>query len=118
MYFGRTTNYASTLALLVDLTAAPGQQVTTRVREHYLFIYTTKSIVIFQQFSCTTNLLSYFIPTMEPSKEKNPELLVTAKSLANIPWCEQYERMISGMLLVLGNHSYRDGVPGLPIDIF
>ncbi|GKZ90897.1 hypothetical protein CBS115989_3627 [Aspergillus niger] len=35
---------------------------------------------------------------MEPSKEKNLELIATAKSLANTPWCEQYELMISGML--------------------
>ncbi|GFN20914.1 hypothetical protein AtubIFM55763_002562 [Aspergillus tubingensis] len=35
---------------------------------------------------------------MEPSTEKNLALIETAKSLANTPWCEQYERMISGML--------------------
>jgi hypothetical protein len=30
--------------------------------------------------------------------EKNPEMLALAKTMRNIPWCEQYERMISGML--------------------
>jgi len=30
--------------------------------------------------------------------EKNAEIIAQAKKLANVPWCEQYERMISGML--------------------
>ena len=30
--------------------------------------------------------------------QKDPTIIATAKSLQNIPWCEQYERMISGML--------------------
>ncbi|OJJ70317.1 hypothetical protein ASPBRDRAFT_81568, partial [Aspergillus brasiliensis CBS 101740] len=37
---------------------------------------------------------------MEPSTEKKYGLITIAKSLANTPWCEQYERMISGMLYV------------------
>jgi hypothetical protein len=30
--------------------------------------------------------------------QKNTEIIAQAKNLANVPWCEQYERMISGML--------------------
>ncbi|KAI9734857.1 MAG: hypothetical protein M1834_001937 [Cirrosporium novae-zelandiae] len=32
------------------------------------------------------------------STEKNQDLIQTAKAFENVPWCEQYERMISGML--------------------
>ncbi|KAG5983462.1 hypothetical protein E4U43_006270, partial [Claviceps pusilla] len=32
------------------------------------------------------------------SQEKNPDVIAYAKTLANVPWCEQYERMISGQL--------------------
>ncbi|KAL2003657.1 hypothetical protein VTN02DRAFT_2920 [Thermoascus thermophilus] len=32
------------------------------------------------------------------SKEKNPAMIEAAKSFANVPWCEDYEKMISGML--------------------
>ncbi|KAJ9648179.1 hypothetical protein H2199_001957 [Coniosporium tulheliwenetii] len=32
------------------------------------------------------------------ASEKNEEQLTVAKTLNNVPWCEQYERMISGML--------------------
>lgn len=38
------------------------------------------------------------VSAMEPSKEKNQELIAIAKTYKNTPWCEQYERMISGML--------------------
>jgi hypothetical protein len=34
------------------------------------------------------------------SKEKNPELIVLAHDLAGVPMCEDYEKMISGMLYV------------------
>jgi len=34
------------------------------------------------------------------AQEKNPVELEKASKLANVPRCEQYERMISGMLLV------------------
>lgn len=34
------------------------------------------------------------------AQEKNPVELEKASKLANIPHCEQYERMVSGMLLV------------------
>ncbi|GAB0138299.1 hypothetical protein EsDP_00006536 [Epichloe bromicola] len=32
------------------------------------------------------------------STDKDPETIAFAKTLSNIPWCEQYERMISGQL--------------------
>ncbi|KAJ5624423.1 hypothetical protein N7510_000732 [Penicillium lagena] len=32
------------------------------------------------------------------SKEKNPELIALARDLAEVPMCEDYEKMISGML--------------------
>ncbi|KAG5928314.1 hypothetical protein E4U42_000857 [Claviceps africana] len=32
------------------------------------------------------------------SQEKKPEIIAFAKTLSNVPWCEQYERMISGQL--------------------
>ncbi|OJJ94931.1 hypothetical protein ASPACDRAFT_1883820 [Aspergillus aculeatus ATCC 16872] len=35
---------------------------------------------------------------MPASCEKNPTAIATARSLAHVPWCEQYERMVSGML--------------------
>jgi hypothetical protein len=33
-----------------------------------------------------------------PREEKDQKQIDEAKKLHNIPWCEQYERMISGML--------------------
>ncbi|TVY38040.1 putative acetyltransferase, partial [Lachnellula subtilissima] len=35
---------------------------------------------------------------LQPTIEKNPELVALAKTYENTPWCEDYERMISGML--------------------
>lgn len=35
---------------------------------------------------------------MEPAKEKNPDIIARAKALSNVPWCDDYEKMISGML--------------------
>jgi len=35
---------------------------------------------------------------MAPAKEKDGPLLDIAKSLNNVPWCEEYEKMVSGML--------------------
>ncbi|KAG9232016.1 maltose O-acetyltransferase [Amylocarpus encephaloides] len=35
---------------------------------------------------------------LTPKTEKNEDLIARAKKYKNIPWCEQYERMISGML--------------------
>ncbi|KAK2616222.1 hypothetical protein QQS21_000854 [Conoideocrella luteorostrata] len=32
------------------------------------------------------------------SSEKNPEVIAFARTLSNTPWCEQYEKMISGQL--------------------
>jgi hypothetical protein len=32
------------------------------------------------------------------SKEKNANELAKAKELNHVPWCEEYEKMISGML--------------------
>ncbi|KAH6658915.1 putative sugar O-acetyltransferase [Truncatella angustata] len=32
------------------------------------------------------------------SKEKDPQAIETAKKLANVPWCDDYEKMISGNL--------------------
>lgn len=32
------------------------------------------------------------------SKEKNPQEIEAAKKLANTPWCDDYEKMISGVL--------------------
>jgi hypothetical protein len=33
-------------------------------------------------------------------KEKNPEAIAYAKTLTNTPWCDDYEKMISGMVFV------------------
>ncbi|KAH6679237.1 maltose acetyltransferase-domain-containing protein, partial [Halenospora varia] len=33
-----------------------------------------------------------------PNTSKNQDLIAKARNYKNIPWCEQYERMISGML--------------------
>ncbi|TVY31982.1 putative acetyltransferase [Lachnellula occidentalis] len=38
------------------------------------------------------------VSAMQPSIEKSQEIIALAKSYENTPWCEQYERMISGML--------------------
>jgi hypothetical protein len=32
------------------------------------------------------------------SKEKNPSILEKARGFKDAPWCEEYEKMISGML--------------------
>lgn len=34
------------------------------------------------------------------AKAKRPEIVQTANGLKNIPICEDYEKMVSGMLLV------------------
>jgi Maltose acetyltransferase hexapeptide capping motif len=34
------------------------------------------------------------------SKEKNTALIEQAKAFKNVPWCDDYEKMISGMLYV------------------
>lgn len=34
------------------------------------------------------------------SKEKNAKFITHAKTLKNIPWCDDYEKMISGMVFV------------------
>jgi hypothetical protein len=31
-------------------------------------------------------------------QEKDETQLAAARTLSNVPWCDQYERMISGML--------------------
>ncbi|TVY84356.1 putative acetyltransferase [Lachnellula suecica] len=38
------------------------------------------------------------VSSMEPSTSKNQDLIAQARTFKNTPWCEQYERMISGML--------------------
>ena len=38
---------------------------------------------------------------MAAAQSKNQEILDVAKSLRGTPWCDEYERMISGMLYVL-----------------
>jgi hypothetical protein len=38
------------------------------------------------------------IQIMAPRDVKEPALLERAKALKNTPWCDEYERMISGML--------------------
>lgn len=35
---------------------------------------------------------------MEPAKSKNETIIARARNLANVPWCDDYEKMISGML--------------------
>lgn len=30
--------------------------------------------------------------------EKRPEIIELARGLTKIPWCEEYEKMISGMM--------------------
>jgi len=32
--------------------------------------------------------------------EKNPEIITRASTLANTPWCDEYEKMVSGMAFV------------------
>jgi len=34
------------------------------------------------------------------AKQKNEEQIVLARKLNHVPWCEEYEKMISGMLYV------------------
>ncbi|KAH0272354.1 hypothetical protein KCU91_g6743, partial [Aureobasidium melanogenum] len=56
---------------------------------------------------------------MEPAHSKNETIIARAKGLANIPWCEEYEKMISGMLIILtkldglNSNSYNAFVPEL-----
>ncbi|THW10694.1 hypothetical protein D6D24_07742 [Aureobasidium pullulans] len=55
---------------------------------------------------------------MEPAKSKNEAIIARARDLANVPWCEEYEKMISGMLncltlRLLNNSSYNAFVPEL-----
>lgn len=38
------------------------------------------------------------------STEKNAAIIEHAKTFANTPWCEDYEKMISGMLYVFFPH--------------
>ncbi|KAG9776571.1 hypothetical protein KCU88_g4822, partial [Aureobasidium melanogenum] len=35
---------------------------------------------------------------MGPATEKSPDLIQLARSFNHIPWCDEFERMISGML--------------------
>lgn len=35
---------------------------------------------------------------MKPNTSKNEALIARAREAANVPWCEEYEQMISGML--------------------
>ncbi|KAH0283610.1 hypothetical protein KCU71_g16431, partial [Aureobasidium melanogenum] len=55
---------------------------------------------------------------MEPAKSKSETIIARAKGLANVPWCEEYEKMISGMLDTLETtfidlNSYNAFVPEL-----
>ncbi|THW98809.1 hypothetical protein D6D17_06649 [Aureobasidium pullulans] len=55
---------------------------------------------------------------MEPAKSKNEAIIARARDSANVPWCEEYEKMISGMLncltlRLLNNSSYNAFVPEL-----
>lgn len=34
----------------------------------------------------------------EPAKDKNPEVIEIANRLKDVPMCDDYEKMISGML--------------------
>lgn len=34
------------------------------------------------------------------NQQKNEAMIAIAKQMHNVPWCEDYERMISGMLSV------------------
>lgn len=34
------------------------------------------------------------------STEKDPATIESAKALENVPWCDDYEKMISGVLCV------------------
>ena len=38
------------------------------------------------------------VTNREPAKSKHDAIIARAKDLANVPWCEEYEKMISGML--------------------
>ena len=51
-----------------------------------------------QPTTLSRNPHSQFITSMEPAKEKNETIIARAKNLANVPWCDEYEKMISGML--------------------
>jgi hypothetical protein len=40
------------------------------------------------------------------AQEKNMQEVEKAKKLSHVPWCDEYEKMISGMLYVYLLHSY------------
>lgn len=41
---------------------------------------------------------------MMASTEKDPAIIAHAKTLENTPWCDDYEKMISGVLCVHPSH--------------
>jgi hypothetical protein len=40
------------------------------------------------------------------AQEKNTQEVEKAKKLNHVPWCDEYEKMISGMLYVYSLHAY------------
>jgi hypothetical protein len=59
------------------------------------------SIIDHSGFSRKLKLRTVEIPPDKmASKEKNMALIEEARNFKNVPWCEDYEKMISGMLFV------------------
>jgi hypothetical protein len=56
--------------------------------------------VLISNFPASLSLPSHYtiVKNMEPAKSKNETIIARAKDLVNVPWCEEYEKMISGML--------------------
>jgi hypothetical protein len=81
------------------------RQTSARTEEHvlpkaqYLSIKSSSSRLLptFRRLYLYT-YRSTINKNMEPAKSKNEAIITRAKGLANVPWCEEYEKMISGML--------------------
>ena len=64
----------------------------------YISIFGTGSLFSSSRQPHFYILYSAIVTNMEPAKSKNDAIIARAKDLANVPWCEEYEKMISGML--------------------
>jgi hypothetical protein len=87
-----------TLVLLRRTSAGTEEHVTlhSAIYKHRVFRFTFRSSYSPRSLSYSSQLR--FIANMEPAKSKNEAIIARAKDLANVPWCEEYEKMISGML--------------------
>jgi hypothetical protein len=45
-------------------------------------------------------------------QQKDPEIIELARGLQNTPWCDEYEKMISGMLYA----PFHSVFPGQPLN--